>query len=159
MEKCKRMIETTMYLKEFDIFLIMKVPDNTSAVSSLGQLCDENGYSYEWINSEKMQHGELRCDLRFLVCQRVLPQIFPLQHLMTPSRQEIDHLTSSSSSSTSPTATVQGNMLKRERNGSTRWVSLLLCLPLLLGRHNKSRTATNQEQIFCIHKKSLSYPK
>ena len=28
----------------------MKVLDNTPAVLSLGKLCDENGYSYEWIN-------------------------------------------------------------------------------------------------------------
>ena len=33
----------------------MKVLDNTPAVLSLGKLCDENGYSYEWINGQK-QH-------------------------------------------------------------------------------------------------------
>ena len=31
----------------------MKVLENTPAVSSLGKLCDENGYSYEWINGQK----------------------------------------------------------------------------------------------------------
>ena len=31
----------------------MKVLDNTPAVLSLGKLCDENGYSYEWINGQK----------------------------------------------------------------------------------------------------------
>ena len=31
-------------------FLTMKVLENTPAVLSLGKLCDENGYSYEWIN-------------------------------------------------------------------------------------------------------------
>ena len=35
------------------IFLTMKVLENTPAVLSLGKLCDENGYSYEWINGEK----------------------------------------------------------------------------------------------------------
>ena len=63
--------EATVYVKELDIFLTMKVPENTPAVLSLGKLCDENGYSYQWINGQKphlilkrdsdtMQHGELR---------------------------------------------------------------------------------------------------
>ena len=63
--------EATVYVKELDIFLTMKVLENTPAVLSLGKLCDENGYSYEWINGQKttsflkrdsdtMQYGELR---------------------------------------------------------------------------------------------------
>ena len=43
--------EAIVYVKELDIFLTMKVLENTSAVLSLGKLCDENGYSYEWINA------------------------------------------------------------------------------------------------------------
>ena len=45
--------ETIVYVKELDIFLTMKVFDNTPAVLSLGKLCDENGYSFEWINGQK----------------------------------------------------------------------------------------------------------
>ena len=45
--------EATVYVKELDIFLTMKVLENTPAVLSLGNLCDENGYSYEWINGRK----------------------------------------------------------------------------------------------------------
>ena len=45
--------KSIVYVKELDIFLTMKVLDNTPAVLSLGKLCDENGYSYEWINSQK----------------------------------------------------------------------------------------------------------
>ena len=63
--------EAAVYVKELDIFLTMKVLDNTPAVLSLGKLCDENGYSHEWINGQKphlnknrdsntVQHGELR---------------------------------------------------------------------------------------------------
>ena len=51
----------------------MKVLENTPAALSLGKLCDENGYSYEWINGQEnishlkrdshtLQHGELRSD-------------------------------------------------------------------------------------------------
>ena len=62
--------EATVNVKELDIFLTMKVLENTPAVLSLGKLCDDNGYSYEWINGQKphlikkrdsdsLQHGEL----------------------------------------------------------------------------------------------------
>ena len=45
--------EAIVYVKELDIFLTMKVLENTPAVLSLGKLCDENGYSYGWINGQK----------------------------------------------------------------------------------------------------------
>ena len=45
--------EAIVYVKELDIFLTMKVLENTPAVLSHGKLCDENGYSYEWINGQK----------------------------------------------------------------------------------------------------------
>ena len=64
--------EATVYVKELDTFLTMKVLENTPAVLSLGKLFDEHGYSYEWINGQKphlikngfqtVQHGELRSD-------------------------------------------------------------------------------------------------
>ena len=42
--------EATVYDKDLDIYLTMKVLEDTPAVLSLGKLCDGNGYSYEWIN-------------------------------------------------------------------------------------------------------------
>ena len=45
--------EATVYVKELNIFLTMKVLEDTPAVPSLGKFCDENGYSYEWINGQK----------------------------------------------------------------------------------------------------------
>ena len=65
--------EATVYVKEMDIFLTLKVLEDTPAVLSFGKLSDENGYSYEWINgtkttshlkldSDTVQHGELRSD-------------------------------------------------------------------------------------------------
>ena len=45
--------EATVYVKELDMFLTMKVLEDTPAVLSLGKLCDENGYSYEWITGQK----------------------------------------------------------------------------------------------------------
>ena len=45
--------EATVYVKELDIFLTLKVLEDTPAVLSLGKLCDEHGHSYEWINGQK----------------------------------------------------------------------------------------------------------
>ena len=45
--------EATVHVKELYIFLTMKVLEHTPAVLSLGKLCDENGYSHEWINGQK----------------------------------------------------------------------------------------------------------
>ena len=63
--------KAAVYVKELDIFLTVKVLENTAAALSLGKFCDENGYSYEWINGQKphlikkrdsdnLQYGELR---------------------------------------------------------------------------------------------------
>ena len=82
--------EAIVYVKELDIFLTMKVLDNTPAVLSLGKLCDENGYSYEWISGQKphlIKNGiRIPCKRRtsfllwFQACQRVLPPVLILQH-------------------------------------------------------------------------------
>ena len=45
--------EATVYVRELDIFLTMKVLEDTPAVLTLGKFCDEHGYSNEWINGQK----------------------------------------------------------------------------------------------------------
>ena len=107
--------EATVYVKELDIFLTKKVLEDTPAVLSLGKLCDENGYSYEWINGQKphlIKNGiRIQCNTENFV-PIVVPGLstsfsssFPSSTSMTPSRQERNHPTSSSSSSSSPTMT------------------------------------------------------
>ena len=111
--------EATVYVKELDIFLTMKVLENSPAVLSLGKLCDENGYSYEWINGQK---PHLIKDGIRIICNTenfvfiVVPGLstsssssLPSSTSMTPSRQESNRPTSSSSSSTSPTTTSSGS--------------------------------------------------
>ena len=117
--------EATVYVKELDTFLILKVLENTPAVLSLGKLCDENGYSYEWINGQKphlIKDGiRIQCNT-----ENFVPIVVPglsascsssshSSTSMTPSKQEIDHPTSSSSSSTSPTTTVLSDSETRAR--------------------------------------------
>ena len=83
--------EATVFVKELDIFWTLKVLENTPAVLSLGKLCDENGYSYEWINGQKPLLIEKtgfgynvirRTSFRswFQACQQVLPPVLILQH-------------------------------------------------------------------------------
>ena len=102
--------EATFYVKELDIFLTMKVLEDTPAVLSLGKLYDEHGHSYEWINGQKpylIKNGiRIQCNTENIVPIVVLGLStssscsFPSSTFMTPSRQEIDHPTFSSSSST-----------------------------------------------------------
>ena len=109
------LLEATIYVKELDLFLTMKVLEDTPAVLSPGKLCDENGHSYEWTNGQKthlINNGiRIQCNMENFV-PIVIPGLstsssssLPSSTSMTPSRQEIDHPKSSSSSSTSPSMT------------------------------------------------------
>ena len=112
--------EATVYVKELEKFLTLKDLGNTPAVLSLGKLCDENGYSYEWINGRK-PHLIKNCIRIQCNTENFVPIVVPgwsassssSSHpstSMTPTGQESDHPTSSSKSSASPTTTV----LKRQ---------------------------------------------
>ena len=88
--------EAIVYVKELDMFLTMKVLENTPAVSSLGNLCDENGYSYEWINGQKphlIKNGfGLSATRRtlflswFQACQVLPPDLHQLQRQLRDRR-------------------------------------------------------------------------
>ena len=110
--------EATVYVKELDIFLTMRVLESTPAVLSLGKLC-ENGYSYEWINSQNphlIKNGiRIPCNT-----ENFVPILVPglttssssgsyHSTSMTASRQERHCSTSSSRSSSSPTTTVSSD--------------------------------------------------
>ena len=117
--------EATVYVRELEIFLTLKVLENTPAVLSLGKVCDENGYSYEWINGQKsnlIKNGiRIQCNT-----ENFVPIVVPglsassssSSHSSTStthSRQKRNHPTSSSSSSSSPTTTVSSDSETRER--------------------------------------------
>ena len=117
--------EATVYVKESEIFLTMKVLEDTPAVLLRGKLCDEHGYSYEWINGQKphlIKNGiRIQRNTENFV-PMVVPGLptrssssFPSSTSMTPSRQEIDHPTSSSSSSTSTPRNVSSDSETRTR--------------------------------------------
>ena len=100
-----------MNVKELEIFLTVKVLDNTPAVLSLGKLCDGNGYSYEWINGQKphlINNGiRVPCNTENFV-PIVVPGLSSSSSgssstSRTLMRQESHSSSSSSSSSSSPT--------------------------------------------------------
>ena len=112
--------EAIVYVKELGIFLSMKVLDNTPAVLSLGKLCDEKGYSYEWINGQK---PHLIKDGIRIICntENFVPIGVPglsssssgsSSTSKTPMKQG-SH--SSSSSSSSPSSPTVGEIQVRER--------------------------------------------
>ena len=113
--------EAIVYVKELDIFLTMKVLENTPAVLSLGKLCDENGYSYEWINGQK-NHISLKTEFGYLCnTENFVPIVVPglsssssgsSSTSKTSSRQESHSSSSSSTSSSSPT---ESEIQSRER--------------------------------------------
>ena len=114
MVKCRQM-KRLQFIRELDIFLTMELLEDTPAVSSLGKLCDEHGYSYEWINGQKphlIKNGiRIQCNTENFV-PIVVPGLSASSSSgsdqstsITPSRQENDHPTSSSSSSTLPPMT------------------------------------------------------
>ena len=120
--------EATVYVKELDIFLTMKVLENTLAVLSLGKLCDENGYSYEWINGQKphpIKNGiRIPCNTENVVLI-VVPGLSTSSSSsshpstsMTASRQDHNHpeshCSSSSSSSSSPPTASEIQIRERE---------------------------------------------
>ena len=112
--------EATVCVKELDIFLTMKVLEDTPAVLSLGKLCDENGYSYKRINGQKTHL--IKNGIR-IICntENFVPIVVPglsssssgsSSTSRTPMRQE-SH--SSSSSSSSPSSPTVGEIPVRER--------------------------------------------
>ena len=118
--------EATVYVKELDIFLTMKVLENTPAVLSLGKLCDENVYSYEWINGQK---PHLIKDGIRIICstENFVPIVVPgmsssssgsSSTSRTPLRQESHSSSSSSASSSSPTVSEIQTREREDGNNS-----------------------------------------
>ena len=119
--------EATVYVKELDIFLTMKVLNNTPAVLWIGKLCDENGCSNEWINGKKphlIENGiRTPCSTENFV-PVVVPGLFAnpssgsSSTSRTLSRQGSHCSTSSSSSSSSLTVSETKTREREDRTES-----------------------------------------
>ena len=93
--------EATACVKELDIFfLTVKLLEDTSAVLSLAKLCEEHGYSYEWISGHQPHLNKnvvrIQCNAENFVPIVVLglsttSSSSSLSTPTTPLMQEIDH--------------------------------------------------------------------
>ena len=144
--------EAIVYVKELDIVLTMKVIENTPAVLSLGKLCNENGYSYEWINGQK---PHLIKDGIRIICntENFVPIVVPglsssssgsSSTSRTSLKQESHSSSSSSSSSSSPTV---GEIQVREREDATNSdISPVPMSKLVDGSGQPEETQANKNQ-------------
>ena len=75
--------EATVYVKELDLFVTVMLLEETPAVRSLGKLCEDHGYTYQWTSGRKPQHTKKgkRIDCNFSTQMVVLPMLF---HGATP---------------------------------------------------------------------------
>ena len=86
--------EAQVYDRDLDLFVTVQILEETQAVLSLGKLCSENGYSYEWEHAETprlTQNGKI------IICtmDNFVPFVVP-------------GLKSSSSSSSASTKRIKG---------------------------------------------------
>ena len=112
--------EAIVYVKELGIFLTVKVLDNTPAVLSLGKLCDENRYSYEWINGQKPHL--IKDGIRIIYnTENFVPIVVPGLSSSSSASSSTSRTSmkqesrSSSSSSSSPSSPTVGEIPVRER--------------------------------------------
>ena len=72
--------EATVYVRELDLFETVMLLENTLAVLSLGKLCEDHGYSYEWTGGQKPQL-RIKCSTEHIVPIVVLVyrQVFQAQ--------------------------------------------------------------------------------
>ena len=52
--------EAQVYVHDLDLFVTVQLLEDTPAVLSLGKLCEENGYSYEWSSGQKPTGDQTR---------------------------------------------------------------------------------------------------
>ena len=144
-KKCRRMKRQLSMSRNWT-FLTLKILEDTPAVLSLGKLCEDHGYSYEWTSGQKpclIKHGiRIQCNTEIYV-----PIFFP--GLSTTSSS------SSSSGTTPPTSSLQ------EGTGSTQIPAPIECESADdKERGNPSRNPIkNQKQIKKEdHEKELGNP-
>ena len=116
--------EATGYVNRIGYILDRESPRGYASSLSLRKLCDEHGYSNEWINGQKphlIKNGiRIQCNTENCI-PIVVPGLstsssssLPTSTSLTPSRQEIDH---SKSSSSSPTSTPMTSSMEIDYSG------------------------------------------
>ena len=68
--------EATVHIHDLELFVTVQILDDTPAVVSLGRLCEEHGYSYEWTSGQKPtadQDWDKFCVIRKTSCLLLSP--------------------------------------------------------------------------------------
>ena len=83
--------EAQVFVHDQNLFVTVHLLEETPAVLSLGKLCEDHGYSFEWVSG---QRPRLTKDGKSVICKtdNVVPPIFP----------DLSAKSQSVSSSTSP---------------------------------------------------------
>ena len=105
--------EAPMYVRELDLFVTVMLLEDTPAVLSLGKLCEDHGYNYQWTSGPEphlIKHGR-KIDCNTASC---VPFVGP--GLSTSS--------SSSSSPASPSSSSQETVTPTEHPALTRSESM-----------------------------------
>ena len=58
--------EAQVFVHDLNLYVTVQLLDETAAVLSLGKLCEDHGYSYEWVSSQKPR---LTKDGKSIVCK------------------------------------------------------------------------------------------
>ena len=99
-----------------DLFVTVHLLDETSAVPSLGKLCDDHGYSYEWVSGQKPR---LTKEVKTFVCKtdNFVPLVDPGLSTSSGSNSSSTS-TSQDLSTTSPAQERSDELAPREWCGS-----------------------------------------
>ena len=101
--------EATVYVKELDLFVTVKLLEETPAILSLGKLCEDPGYSSEWTSGQKPHFIK---DGRRIQCST--ENCVPIVVLGLPTGS------SSTVTQTSPASVLQEAVVPALRPASTR---------------------------------------
>ena len=145
--------EATVHVKESDIFLTRKVLEDTPAVLSPGKLCDEHGFSYEWINGQNphlIKNGiRIQCNTENFV-PIVVPGLstsssssLPSSTSITPSMQE--------NGPTMTSSTVSSESVARQERRDLCGIPIpQLCqVKMLKGKNGEIRVLLDSQKSSC----------
>ena len=78
--------EAQVHIHDLDLFVSVQILDETPAVLSPGKLCEENGYSYEWVSGQKPHLSKQR---KKILCktENFIPLVVPGVRLLHPYRR------------------------------------------------------------------------
>ena len=96
--------EAQAYVDDLDLFVTVQLLEETSAFLSLGKLCEDHGYSYEWVNRQKPR---LTKEEKTIICKtdNFVPLVVPRLSANSGSNSSSTSIPQDSSSTSSSSAT------------------------------------------------------